>query len=244
MTACLALRRPKPRRLRRGSLLAGVSSAASGIQTAATVAIKCSFQPYTQPWPTRFGPVCLGINRGMRHFTLLSMFLVPYTTVSSEYRAVGRRSASAVFPRTNQVYQVASQATDPCRQAIRDCFQAAFPRAPRRIAAFDSHQGTQSLHLGYRLRQHTQQLVHFMQMPNNNNDQRFQEQSVWINFGSSSHPLWWSRRHRNSINQCEQRDKKRILHYHRSCLRIEMFGNFYDTAVAALRPALSEACYS
>ena len=61
--------------------------------------------------------------------------------------------------------------------------------------------------------------------------------------GSSSLPLWWTWGYRNSINQFDQRDKERILRYHRSCLRVRMCDNFYNTAVAAFRPDLSAGAY-
>ena len=57
--------------------LAGVSSAATGNQTAATTETTCSFQPETKALPTRFGPMGLGINRRMGDFPFLAMLLMP-----------------------------------------------------------------------------------------------------------------------------------------------------------------------
>jgi hypothetical protein len=87
------------------------------------------FPPIHPPVPTRFGPMSLSVNGGVRHFALFSMFAVPYSAFGSEYRAVGGSRSAASGPGLDQGHQMATQSTNLSRQSVRKGFEATFPRS-------------------------------------------------------------------------------------------------------------------
>src|SRR5947209_108623 len=57
------------------------------------------FPPIDPAMPTRFGPMGLGVNRGMGNFPLLAMFLMPHPTASSQDRAIDGHGSASTGPR-------------------------------------------------------------------------------------------------------------------------------------------------
>src|SRR5829696_7301525 len=94
---------------RLSAVLAGVSLAASGIQTSHTAMARCSFHPYTHPpMPAALSPVSFGVYGCMGHLACFLVFLVPHSTFCLQNGAVEGYSSSPALPRVEHFYQVAS----------------------------------------------------------------------------------------------------------------------------------------
>jgi hypothetical protein len=81
----------------------------------------------------------------------LPVLLMPHAAFGSALSAVNGDGSSALCPRVDQCYQVASQTINLPWQAIGDGFQTPFPRPVCRIATVYRQQGMQGVHLSGRL---------------------------------------------------------------------------------------------
>src|SRR6266571_6376993 len=105
------------------------------------------FPPIHPTMITRFGPMSLGVNQGVRHFSRLAVLFVPYTTPGTQHCAIGSHRSATGGPGLDKLYQMASQAANLSRQLVRQRLQAALPGAASRVASIFHKQQAQSLHL-------------------------------------------------------------------------------------------------
>ena len=114
---------------RLSAALAGVSSAARGIQTRAAVQTRCSFQPYTQPcqpdlvqWASVSIEVC-GTTPASRSF------LCQTPPHGAQHGAVNGGSAGAIGPGLESGHQVAPENTQSGREGWPGPLPGAAPRS-------------------------------------------------------------------------------------------------------------------
>ena len=178
--------------------LAGVSSAASGIQTAATVTTRWSFQPSTQPCqPDLVQPASVSIE-------------VCGTTPASRcfLCQTPPLACSAVLSIATACPPVAQGSSSPTRYR---------PGQPTREAAVLGQAPSQEFHLPGRLLQDRQQPADRRDVADQHDHQRLQEEPLRVDrWTPSPRPTSRLRWAWNGVNHVDQRDQQRRLRYHRS----------------------------
>ena len=177
--------------------------------------------PAVEPaMPARLGPVGCGIARRVRHEAGVAVLLVPDATTRPQDGTVEGRGTPAPGPRLEQGAQRPAEPPNLRREGGRDGLEASIPGAPGRKAPISGQQGAPGVHLRRRLREDASQGMDGVQMPDDHPHQRVQKQTIrgdqWATASRRCRRRW----DRSPINHLDQRDKQRVVFYHRDGLRV------------------------
>jgi hypothetical protein len=132
----------------------------------------------------------------------------------------GRSLATAELPRQNQGNEITTQAANLRRESLGDGLQTALEGAPRRVAPVLGQEGAQLAHLVSRLIQDGEQGVDIAQTSHDHNHQHLQEQAIRVDLGPTT--VLDRGRHRDQVDECNQRDENGSFVYHETVSVLRM----------------------
>src|SRR5215208_4658873 len=198
---------------RLSAVLAGVSLAASGIQTSHTAMARCSFHPYThpcQPLLVQSASVSMDVWGTLAAFLSFLCHTPPFACKTVLSRATA-------LPLLSQGLSISTRwrPRQPflLRQALGQSLQTPLECAPGGETSLFREAIAHHAHLRSGLVEDRQELSHPMQPPYDHDYQSLQEELLRVNDGPSPAAARW-RWARDALDETDQLDKDTLLSDH------------------------------